>query len=87
MERYTVVIKRQADKKLKQMPVKERTRIAEKIYFLGTNPNSKNLDTKPLDGTDYWRLRVVDWRIIYAKEDELKIISIEKIKPRGDAYK
>ena len=87
MQGYTVIIKKQADKKLKKLPVKERTRLAEKIYCLGIDPNSNNLDTKELDGSDYWRLRVGDWRIIYAKEDKLKIISIEKIKPRGDAYK
>lgn len=33
------------------------------------------------------RLRVGQWRVIFERDDEVKIIAIEKIKPRGDVYK
>lgn len=42
---------------------------------------------KALKGEPYYRLRVGQWRIIFDKDDEVKIIAIEKIKPRGGAYK
>ena len=32
-------------------------------------------------------IRVGDWRIVYAKDDHIKIISIEAIKSRGEVYK
>jgi mRNA interferase RelE/StbE len=35
----------------------------------------------------FFRLRVGDWRVIYDWQDAVRIIAIEKIKPRGDAYK
>lgn len=38
-------------------------------------------------GQPYYRLRVGDWRIIYDRDDDVKIIAMEKIKPRGGAYK
>ena len=84
---YTLVIKRQAAKKLESLPRTERFRIAEKIELLGFNPDHPELDTKKLEGEPYFRLRVGNWRIIYDRQDAVKVIAIEKIKPRGDAYK
>ncbi len=55
--------------------------------FLGYDPDDITLDIKKLQGEPYFRLRVGKWRIIYHREDEIKIISIEKIKARGDVYK
>lgn len=84
---YSLIIKRQAAKKLQSLSRTERIRIAEKLQVLSLNPDSNEIDTKKLEGEPYFRLRIGDWRIIYDKQDELKIIAIEKIKPRGDAYK
>lgn len=84
---YTVTIKRQAQKKLQSLPRNERIRLAEKINQLGQNPDDLGLDTKRLAGTPLYRLRVGDWRVIYDRHDAVKVIAIEKIKPRGDAYK
>jgi len=84
---YSLSIKRQAAKKLQSLSKPERIRIAEKLELLRFNPDSQELDTKKLEGEPYYRLRVGDWRIIYDRQDELKIIAVEKIKPRGDAYK
>jgi mRNA interferase RelE/StbE len=55
--------------------------------LLGENPDNPTLDIKPLQGEPYYRLRVGQWRIIFDRDDEVKIIAIEKIKPRGGAYK
>ncbi|MDR3490830.1 MAG: type II toxin-antitoxin system RelE/ParE family toxin [Gammaproteobacteria bacterium] len=65
----------------------DRNRIAEKIKLLGENPDNPELDIKPLQGQLYYRLRVGDWRIIFDRDDDVKIIAIEKVKPRGGAYK
>jgi len=85
---YTVKIRRQAKQKLGSLPRPERQRIAEKIHKLGLNPDDEELDVKKLEGEeDLFRLRVGGWRVIFDRHDELKIIAIVKIKPRGDAYK
>ncbi len=42
---------------------------------------------KKLVGGPYFRLRVGDWRILFLREEILKIIFIEKLKARGDVYK
>lgn len=84
---YAVNIRREAARKLKSLGRKDRTRITEKIMMLGDNPDDPTLDVKRLIGEPYYRLRVGDWRVIYDRQDPLRIISIEKIKSRGDAYK
>ena len=84
---FTLLIKKQAKKALQSVPQPDRTRITEKIVLLGANPDNASLDIKKLQGEPYFRLRVGQWRIIFDRDNEVKIISIEKIKPRGGAYK
>ena len=84
---YKLVIKKQAKKKLAGLPAALRARIAEKITWLGQNPDDPRLDVKNLAGRPHYRLRVGDWRIIFDRDDCIKIISIEALKPRGDVYK
>jgi len=84
---YAVKINKQARKKLRSLPRRERQWIAEKIHKLGLNPDDQGLDIKKLEGSLRYRLRVGSWRVIFDRDDLLKIVAIERIKPRGDAYK
>ena len=84
---YTLLIKKQAKKALQSVPQPDRARITEKIVLLGQDPDNASLNIKKLQGEPYFRLRVGQWRIIFDRDNEVKIISIEKIKPRGGAYK
>ena len=84
---WTVIIHRDARKALERLDRPTRQRIAEKIQALGDNPDDPALDVKALAGTMVYRLRVGGWRIIFRRERVVRIITIEQIKPRGDAYK
>lgn len=84
---YEVLMHKQAHKKLISLPEKQRVHIAEGIRFLSINPDDYRLDTKKLSGRNQYRLRVGNWRVLYERNDYLKIISIEKIGARGDVYK
>lgn len=85
---YTVLLKRCAQRKLLNLPKSERARIAEKIAWLGLNPQDKRLDVKALEGIlGNYRLRVGDWRILFSRDDVIQILTIEKIGSRGDIYK
>jgi mRNA interferase RelE/StbE len=86
-ESYTLLIRPQAKKKLQSLPRPDRFRIAEKLQQLGSNPDDAALDVKKLAGEPYFRLRVGSWRVIFERQDVVRIIAVEKIKPRGDAYK
>ena len=84
---YAILMQRRAQKKLQSLPRNDRVRIAEKISQLGNNPDDPTLDKKSLAGVPLYRLRVGEWRIIYNRQDAVRVIAIEKIKARGDAYK
>lgn len=54
---------------------------------LARNPDDPILDVKQLAGSWLWRLRVGTWRVIYDRQDEVRIIAVERIGPREDVYK
>jgi len=72
---------------LKSLSRPDRFRITEKIVALGANPDDSGLDVKPLSGKGCYRLRIGDWRILYERDDEIRVIAIERIKSRGGVYK
>lgn len=86
---YLVVISKKAQKKLTAMSVNHKTRVAGAIYMLGQDPEDVRLDIKPLVnfGDNVYRLRVGTWRVIFTIDDDIKIISIDRISSRGDVYK
>ena len=84
---YEVTMRKQAQKKLASLPEKQRVPISEAIKFLGLNPDDKRLDIKKLVGRTDYRMRVGCWRVIFERDNYLRIISIEKIGARGDVYK
>lgn len=85
--RYKILINRQVKKKFLSLSRKDRSRIAEKIEFLTVELNHPKLDIKKLMGQNNYRLRVGNWRIIFTKDDIIKIIAIEKLESRGEVYK
>ncbi|MCL2171723.1 MAG: type II toxin-antitoxin system RelE/ParE family toxin [Defluviitaleaceae bacterium] len=74
-------ISKQAQKVLKRMDAKTRERVRNAIKAIPEG------DVQPYYGAeDAYRLRFGDWRIIYTWENDERI-AIDKIAPRGDAYK
>ena len=85
---YTILTRASASKTLKRIDTKNRIRIAEKIYNLGQNPDDPNLDIMPMKGSmNLLRMRIGKWRVIFTRDDIVRIIGIEKIGSRGDVYK
>ena len=84
---YTITINKQAKKKLETLEQRLPAKLIDKINLLGRDPFDLSLDVKRLVGEPLYRLRVGDWRVIFDRQDELKIISIGKIGARGDVYK
>lgn len=84
---YKIELHRQAQKRLKTMPSADKVRIAEKLYFLSADPDDQRLDIKRLQNKSAFRMRVGDWRIIFERDDNLKVIAVEKIGARGNIYK
>ncbi|HYF97885.1 MAG TPA: type II toxin-antitoxin system RelE/ParE family toxin [Coxiellaceae bacterium] len=83
---YQLIIHKRAQKLLLGLGRADRNRITEKIMSLKRNPHDLSLDIKRLQGQRGYRLRVGQWRVIFERDDEIRLITIEKIGARGDIY-
>lgn len=89
---YKIVITESAAKELKRIPAKMQDRIFEKIEGLVEEPKPnghkklKNFDMPGSDYEDYYRIRVGDYRVIYAIEDAEITIFVMKVAHRKNVY-
>lgn len=85
---YTIEFRPAARREFKKLPAQFKKQITLKIDSLADNPrpvDTKKLQDSPL-GTDLYRVRVGDYRIIYSIFDKMLIVLIVKIGGRGDVY-
>ena len=83
---YQVVVERSAEKDLKRLASDVRPRIVKVLQSLAETPRPSG-SLKLSGSANDWRIRVGDYRIIYEIADEIRIVRIHKIRPRGDAYR
>lgn len=83
---WTVLIDRQPQKVFRRLPRDILQRIREAISGLAKDPWPPGC--KKLAGyKNLHRLRVGDWRISYAVEQEQLIVLVLEVAPRGSAYR
>lgn len=80
-----IIYDREAIKALTRMPVPDARRIQQKLRQYAEDPASLANNVKKLQGVEYYRLRVGDWRVIF-REDGL-VIDVIRIAARGTVYK
>lgn len=86
---WTVKISRKTEKYIKKLNKKLQTKVKEQLITLSHQENPlNNKNVKPLTGElhGFYRLRVGDYRIVFALMKEEKIIAVVNIAPRGDVY-
>jgi len=82
---YKIQILKSADKTLRNVARKERVKIVEQISQLAENP--RPFGCKKLRGTEFYRIRIGDYRVIYKIEDDVLLILVIRIGHRKDIYK
>ena len=84
--RYTVIVERQVEKALRRLPKQVLARVDRLLLNLADEPRPAGC--KKLRGYEtLYRLRVGDWRLIYAIEDDELVVLVIEIAPRGEAYR
>lgn len=84
--RYTVIVERQVEKALRRLPKQVLARVDRLLLSLAEEPRPAGC--KKLRGYEtLYRLRVGDWRLIYAIEDDELVVLVIEIAPRGEAYR
>jgi mRNA interferase RelE/StbE len=48
--------------------------------------DDRSLDVRRLTGSEHFRLRVGDWRVIFDYDRETETVLVRRILPRGRAY-
>jgi mRNA interferase RelE/StbE len=85
-ETWQVIVSREPKKILAKVPADLRRRLLTALHSLAEDPRPAGC--KKLQGYDnLYRVRVGDWRISYAVEDDKLIVVVLEIAPRGGAYK
>jgi len=83
---FTIEYTRDAAKTLKSMPKTTAVLIIQKISALAADPFAPNNNVKKLVNRPECRLRVGDWRVLYAVHEGKLVIEMIRIAPRGGAY-
>lgn len=78
----TVIVSKEADKVLQKMQPKRKRAIVDKINAYA---RGERVDIKKLVGSDFYRIRVGQDRIIL--DDKGVIVFIVEVGPRGGIYK
>ena len=85
MDKYSIEIKRSAQKELDALDDPVFRRIDPKILALAGDPRPPGC--RKLRGyKDLWRIRVSDWRVVYVVEDAAKVVSVTRIAHRREVY-
>jgi len=83
---YEVAWSRSAAREVRALPVEEALRVAEAVGKLASEPRPAGC--RKLKGhADIWRLRVGSYRIIYSITDTIKLVRVERVRHRKDAYR
>jgi mRNA interferase RelE/StbE len=86
---WSIKVSSIAEKYFKKLDKKRRRKVKEKLLALSRQQNPlENIQVKALTGElkGFYRLRVGDYRIIFALLEEEKVIAVVNIFPRGNAY-
>ena len=85
MTHYRIAFAASARNELKDLPSEAIGRVFPKIRELAGNPRPAGC--KKLHGyKDRWRIRIGDYRVVYAIDDERRILDITRIAHRKDVY-
>ena len=85
-ESYRVDLSPAAARELRRLPPGDAARLRRPILALGVDPRPPGVTR--LTGSDWWRLRVGDLRVIYAIDDDRRLVIVLEAARRNDrAYR
>ena len=82
---YTVIISRSAQKEIRSLDQVMRVRILQALRALALDPRPSSC-RKLTGAQNRWRIRVGDYRIIYAVNDTDHMVDITAVRHRSKAY-
>lgn len=81
--RYRVELAPAAQRQLARLPPGATAELRAPILALGIGPRAAS--TSKLSGTDFWRLRVGAFRIVYAIDDSAGLVIVVRVARRSES--
>jgi len=86
MNEYDVVFARSARKELERLDELLSSRILRRIELLARTPRPEGC--RKLQGaSNLWRIRIGDYRVLYAVDDARRLVDIIAVRHRSEAYR
>ena len=83
---FEISYSKDAVKALRRMPTNTAANIRARIMELASDPDAANNNVAKLRGRAEMRLRVGDWRVLFAVDRKARAIGVKLIGPRGSVY-
>ncbi|HWQ93242.1 MAG TPA: type II toxin-antitoxin system RelE/ParE family toxin [Clostridia bacterium] len=86
MATYRVELRGSADRELSRLDRQVVERMVQAIDALGEQP--RPVGVRKLTGAEHtYRIRVGDYRVVYTIDDARKLVIVERVRHRSDAYR
>ena len=69
------------------LPTDRRRQIVARLEAVAAEPLGRRQHVEPLAGSNLFRLRVGDYRVLFAVDWEGDVMRVELVRTRGDVYK
>ncbi len=83
--KYTLQIVSTAERQFSKFQLTLQNRIKSKLFLLEIEPRPHG--SQKLHGTDFFRIRIGDYRVIYSVDDTHKIVKVLDIGHRREVYR
>lgn len=83
---YRIEFTRAATKELASAPADIRARVRAKLEAVARDPFAPNNNVKALKGEDAYRLRIGDWRVVYALDGRVLLLTVIRLARRDKVY-
>ncbi len=82
---YTITLNRSAQKEIRSLDASARARVLEAIRLLAGDARPHGC-RKLVGAQNRWRIRVGDYRVIYALDDAGRVVEVLAVRHRSKAY-
>jgi len=84
---YRVEFSRAAEREFDHLPQQARARLAPRIGALATNPRPSGVVKLVGQTHDLYRIRIGDYRVIYAIKDDVLVVLVVSVGHRSEIYR
>lgn len=84
---YRVRLERRAEKELRSLDQRDRSRVLQAIEALANEPRPNGVKKLKGEATVVWRIRVGSFRILYTINDTVLTISVIRVGHRKEIYR